>query len=32
MAKYVIVPIVEGDGEVEAAPILLQNWLRFRRY
>jgi hypothetical protein len=32
MAKYVIVPIVEGDGEVEAVPVLLRNWLRFRRY
>jgi hypothetical protein len=32
MAKYVIVPIVEGHGEVAAVPILLQRWLRFRRY
>jgi Domain of unknown function (DUF4276) len=32
MAKYVIVPIVEGRGELEAVPILLRNWLRFRRY
>jgi hypothetical protein len=32
MAKYVIVPIVEGHGEVEAVPILLNRWLRFRRY
>ena len=32
MAKYVIVPIVEGHGEVEAVPILLRGWLRFRRY
>ncbi len=32
MAKYVIVPIVEGRGEVEAVPILLRSWLRFRRY
>jgi hypothetical protein len=32
MAKYVIVPIVEGHGEVEAVPILLRNWLEFRRY
>jgi hypothetical protein len=32
MAKYVIVPIVEGHGEVAAVPILLKRWLRFRRY
>ena len=32
MAKYIIVPIVEGRGEVEALPILVRNWLRFRRY
>ena len=32
MAKYVIVPIVEGHGEVDAVPTLLQRWLRFRRY
>jgi hypothetical protein len=32
MPKYVIVPIVEGRGEVAAVPILLRNWLRFRRY
>jgi hypothetical protein len=32
MAKYVIVPIVEGHGEVEAVPILLRRWLEFRRY
>jgi Domain of unknown function (DUF4276) len=32
MAKYVIVPIVEGDGEVQAVPALLRQWLRFRRY
>jgi Domain of unknown function (DUF4276) len=32
MAKYVIVPIVEGHGEVAAVPILLERWLRFRRY
>lgn len=31
MAKYVIVPIVEGRGEVDAVPILLRAWLRFRR-
>jgi Domain of unknown function (DUF4276) len=32
MAKYVIVPIVEGRGEVVALPILLQNWLKHRNY
>ncbi len=32
MYKYVIVPIVEGRGAKEAVPILLRNWLRFRRY
>jgi hypothetical protein len=32
MAKYIIVPIVEGRGEVDAVPILLRAWLRFRRY
>src|ERR1700719_2732498 len=32
MAKYVIVPIVEGRGEVNALPILLRSWLRYRRY
>ncbi len=32
MAKYIIVPIVEGHGEVAAVPILLREWLRFRRY
>lgn len=32
MAKYVIVPIVEGHGEVAAVPTLLKRWLRFRRY
>jgi hypothetical protein len=32
MPKYVIVPIVEGHGEVAAVPILLKSWLRFRRY
>lgn len=32
MPKYVIVPIVEGRGELEALPILLRNWLRYRRY
>jgi hypothetical protein len=32
MAKYVIVPIVEGRGEVDAVPILLRGWLRFRGY
>jgi hypothetical protein len=32
MPKYVIVPIVEGHGEVAAVPLLLKSWLRFRRY
>jgi Domain of unknown function (DUF4276) len=32
MAKYVIVPIVEGDGELHAVPVLLRNWLSFRSY
>jgi Domain of unknown function (DUF4276) len=32
MAKCVIVPIVEGHGEVGAVPILLKSWRRFRRY
>lgn len=32
MAKYRIVPIVEGHGEVAAAPVLLSRWLQFRRY
>jgi hypothetical protein len=32
MTRYVIVPIVEGDGEVAAVPVLLQRWLSFRRY
>jgi Domain of unknown function (DUF4276) len=32
MAKYVIVPIVEGRGEVDAVPILLRGWLKFRKY
>jgi hypothetical protein len=32
MAKYVIVPIVEGHGEVAAVSILIQRWLRFRRF
>jgi hypothetical protein len=32
MTRYVVVPIVEGKGEVEAVPILIQRWLAFRRY
>jgi hypothetical protein len=32
MTKYLIVPIVEGHGEVAAVPILLERWLDFRRY
>jgi hypothetical protein len=30
--RYVIVPIVEGHGEVRAVPILLHRWLRHRNY
>ena len=30
--RYLIVPIVEGDGEMDAVPILLRNWFRFRRF
>ncbi len=32
MSRYVIVPIVEGRGEVDSVPILLRAWLRFRKY
>jgi hypothetical protein len=32
MAKCIIVPIVEGRGEVDAVPFLLRGWLKFRRY
>ena len=28
MTRYVIVPIVEGHGEVGAVPVLLNRWLR----
>ncbi|MGB0067845.1 MAG: hypothetical protein WBQ11_07350 [Isosphaeraceae bacterium] len=31
MTRYVIVPIVEGHGEVQAVPILIQRWLQHRR-
>ncbi|WP_218933730.1 DUF4276 family protein [Rubripirellula lacrimiformis] len=27
-----IIPIVEGDGEKDAVPILLKNWFKFRRF
>lgn len=30
--KYLIVPVVEGHGEVEAVPVLLDNWFRFRQF
>lgn len=32
MARHTIVPIVEGHGEVEAVPILLRQWFKFRRF
>lgn len=32
MPRLVIVPIVEGYGEVRAVPILIQRWLRHRNY
>ncbi len=32
MTRYVIVPIVEGHGEVRAVPILLRRWLRHRNF
>ncbi len=32
MRPYVIVPIVEGFGEVAAVPILIERWLRYRRF
>jgi hypothetical protein len=32
MPKYVVVPIVEGYGEVQAVPVLIRRWLEFRRY
>jgi hypothetical protein len=32
MTRYVIVPIVEGHGEVTAVPILLRRWLRHRNF
>jgi len=30
--RYRIVTIVEGDGEAEAVPTLVEKWLRFRRF
>ena len=30
--KYLITPVVEGHGEVEAVPALLDSWFRFRRF
>jgi len=30
--EYLITPVVEGHGEVEAVPALLNNWFRFRRF
>jgi len=30
--EYLIAPVVEGHGEVEAVPALLNNWFRFRRF
>lgn len=32
MPRYVVVPIVEGYGEVQAVPVLIRRWLEFRRY
>ena len=32
MTRYVIVPIVEGHGEVGAVPVLLNRWLRHRNF
>jgi hypothetical protein len=32
MPRYTIVPIVEGEGEFEAVPVLIDNWLRFREF
>lgn len=32
MPRYVIVPIVEGFGEVLAVPVLIERWLRHRNY
>src|SRR5258707_799345 len=32
MPKYTIVPIVEGHGELEAVPLLIRRWLKFRRF
>ncbi len=32
MNRYVIVPIVEGHGEVRAVPTLIRRWLRHRNF
>ncbi len=32
MTRYKIVPIVEGEGEVESVPILMNRWFKFRRF
>ena len=32
MPRYVIVPIVEGHGEVKDVPVLINRWLRHRNY
>jgi hypothetical protein len=32
MPRYVIVPIVEGFGEVAAVPVLIRRWLRHRKF
>lgn len=32
MPRYVIVPIVEGFGEVQAVPVLIRRWLRHRNF
>ena len=30
--EYLIAPVVEGHGEVDAVPALLNNWFLFRRF
>jgi hypothetical protein len=32
MPRYVIVPIVEGFGELTAVPVLIKRWLRHRNF
>lgn len=32
MARYHLIPIVEGHGEVQALPILIRGWLKSRRF